>query len=115
MTPSNEYQKFTREAKAQLVSVFKYDREHDNTPESAVQLLVDAIGKDDAGEILAVMVMCKGTWDSRISRSSREWAEVYCSHDEHELSEIPGLYYCDEIHPAHMEQLVRAYRRLYPV
>ena len=29
MTPSIEYQKFTREAKAQLVSVFKYDREHD--------------------------------------------------------------------------------------
>ncbi len=115
MTPSNEYQKFTREAKAQLVSVFKYDREHDNTPESAVQLLVDAIGKDNAGEILAVMVMCKGTWDSRISWSSHEWAEVYCSHDEQELHEIPGLYYCDEIHPAHMEQLVRAYRRLYPV
>ena len=115
MTPSTEYVRFTREAKAQLVSLYRYDTEHDNTPESTVQLLVDAIGKDDAGEILAVMIICKGTWDGRISRSNREWAEVYSSHDASELSAVRGLYYCDEIHPAHMDQLVSAYRRLYPV
>ena len=115
MTPSSEYKRFSREAKAQLVSVFKYDREHNSTPESAVQLLVDAIGRDDAGEILAVMVMCKGSWDCRISRSSREWAEAYSLFDEDDLNAVRGLYYCDEIHPAHMEQLVSAFRRLYPV
>lgn len=115
MFPSEEYQADIRKAREHLVSVYKYDCEHYNTPESTVALLVDEIGKDWAGEILAVMVLEKGRFDGRISRSSREWAEAYSLFDEDEIGCIHGCWYCDEIHPAHMEQLVSAFRKLYPV
>lgn len=110
-TPSLEYRRFCREAKAQLIAAHRWSREHGNTPEETVQILTDAIGRESAAEIIAVMVLCRGEWDARISDSSRAWAAETCSCEPDELNLIPGLYYCDEIHPAHMEQIVWAIRR----
>ena len=110
-TPSAEYRKFIREAKTQLIDAHRYSRDHGNTPTETAQLLTDAIGAENAAEIVAVMVLCKGEWDARISPGSRRWARETAQHDEAELAQISGLYYCDEIHPAHMEQIVSAFRR----
>lgn len=110
-TPSLEYRRFCREAKAQLIAAHRWSREHDNTPETTVEILTDSIGKESAAEIVAVMVLCRGDWDARISSDSRAWAAETCSHEVKELDQIAGLYYCDEIHPTHMEQIVWAMRR----
>ena len=109
--PSAEYRRFCREAREQLITAHRWSREHDNTPEATVQLLTDAIGKENAAEIVAVMILCRGEWDKRITDDSRAWAAEVCSHEPGELYQIPGLYYCDEIHPTHMEQIVWAIRR----
>lgn len=111
-TPSSEYIQFTREAKAALISAYHYSRDHNDTPAETADILTDAIGVENAAEIVAVMVLCKGEWDARISHSSRRWARATAEHDEAELAQIPGLYYCDEIHPAHMEQIVSAFRSI---
>jgi len=110
-TPSAEYRKFTREAKAQLIEAYRYSRDHGNTPAETAQLLIDAIGAESAAEIVAVMVLCKGEWDARICPRNREWARETAEHDEAELAQIPGLYYCDEIHPANMDLLANVFRR----
>lgn len=110
-TPSLEYRRFCREARTQLIAAHRWSREHDNTPEATVEILTDAVGKENAAEIVAVMVLCRGEWDARISSDSRAWAARICSHELEELNQIPGLYYCDEIHPTHMEQIVWAMRR----
>lgn len=110
-TPSREYMQFTREAKAQLISAYRYGRENNDTPAETADILSDVIGAENAAEIVAVMVLCKGEWDARISPGSRKWARETAQHDEAELAQIPGLYYCDEIHPTHLEQIVSVFRR----
>ena len=104
--PSLEYRRFCIAAKEQLIAAHRWSRTHDNTPKETVQILEDAIGRENAAEIVAVMVLCRGDWDARISSESRAWAARTCSHEPEELDQIPGLYYCDEIHPTHMEQIV---------
>ena len=110
-TPSTEYRKFTREAKTQLVSAYRYSLDHGNSPAETADILTDAIGAENAAEIVAVMVLCKGEWDARICPRNREWARETAQHDPAELAQIPGLYYCDEIHPAHMDALASVFRR----
>ena len=112
MSYTAEYRRFIREAKDQLVSAYQYSRDHGNTPEDTAAILIDAIGRENAAEIVAVMVLSKGTWDARISRASREWAAEMCSHSESELNAMTGVYYCDAIHPAHMDQIVSVFRRM---
>lgn len=109
--PSREYMQFTREAKAQLISAYRYSQDHNNTPTETADILTDAIGAENAAEIVAVMVLCKGEWDARICPRNREWARETAQHDEAELAQIPGLYYCDEIHPANMDLLASVFRR----
>lgn len=112
MSYTAEYKRFIREAKDQLVSAYQYSRDHGNTPEDTAAILIDAIGRENAAEIVAVMVLSKGTWDARISRASREWAAETCSHSESELNAMTGVYYCDAIHPTHMDQIVSVLRRM---
>lgn len=110
MTVSREYRSFFRSAKETLIGCHRYSREHNNTPKETVELLIDAIGEENAGEIVAALILCKGSWDERISRGSRIWAAETCSHSSEDLNTVPGLYYCDEIHPTHMEQIAQALR-----
>lgn len=112
MTVTREYRRFVREAKDQLVSAYQYSRAHGNTPEDTAALLIDAIGPENAAEIVAVMVLSKGTWDARISSQSREWAAETCSYTSDELNAAQGIYYCDAVHPAHMDQIVSVFRRM---
>ena len=110
-TPSREYIRFTAQGKKALVDDYRYCLDHGFTPAQTADLLIDEMGAENAAEIVAVMVLCKGKWDARISPRNREWARETAQHDEAELYQIPGLYYCDEIHPAHMDQIACAIRR----
>ena len=111
MNISREYRQFFRSAKETLIDCHQYSRRHNNTPSETVDLLTDAIGRENAAEIVAALILCKGTWDERISKASRSWATETCSYSGADLNAVPGFYYCDEIHPAHMEQIAQIFRR----
>ena len=110
MTVSREYRIFTRTASEQLVSAYKWSRDHGNTPEETADILTDAIGKDSAAEIIAACILRIGDWDQRISPANREWAVRSCERTSKELDQIAGFYYPYEIHPAHMDQIADVFR-----
>lgn len=77
-------------------------------PAATVAALVEAIGYENAAEIVAMMVICKGEWDGRIDNRRRAWAADIVTANADELRDVLGLYYSDSIHPAHMDQIARA-------
>ena len=77
-------------------------------PAETVADLVGAIGYENAAEIVAIMVIAKGTWDERISAKVRAWAGDLVTITPDEIHDVLGLYYSDSIHPVHMDQLARA-------
>ena len=90
-----------RELKSGLIDFF--DETRDKTPKDTIDLLVDCYGIDAAKWIIAIMVNAKGRFDRRISERVYDWAEPLAP-DEDTLMKN-GIYYCDEIHPVHMNQL----------
>lgn len=78
------------------------------SPAETVADLVEAIGYENAAEIVAIMVIAKGTWDERISAKVRAWAGDLVTITPDEIHDVLGLYYSDSIHPVHMDQLARA-------
>lgn len=83
-------------------------------PAATVDDLVNAIGYENAAEIVAIMVIAKGTWDERISSKARAWAADLVTMTAAELRDVLGLYYSDSIHPAHMDQIARAMMKYTP-
>jgi hypothetical protein len=78
-------------------------------PAEAAAALIKAIGYEAAAETVAVMIVAKGTYDGRVSDRSRAWAAGITSETFDSLREA-YIFYCDEIHPAHMEQIAEAMR-----
>ncbi len=72
-------------------------------PANTVNALIASIGYNAAAEIIAVMVNAKGIWDQRISQKARAWAAEIAA----DALGSDFIYYCDEIHPAHMDQIAR--------
>lgn len=99
--------------KARRTLIDTYTANRNETPEKTVSILVDSIGYDTAVEIVAAMVIAKGEWDARISRRCREWAAQHCDVDQKSLA-YSSIYYCDEIHPAHMDQICTAMMEYQP-
>ena len=83
---------------------------HDNAgkPSETVAALVERLGHEDAAEIVAMMVICKGEWDERISNRRRAWAADLVTINADEIRDALGLYYADSIHPAHLDQIAAA-------
>lgn len=108
--PSKEYERFIRKARLQLIDDYLYVRELGGKPKETVDLLIDDLGLSNAQEIIAAMVLIHGEWDLRISVDSLKWAKENCSYSAHELT-FPGCYYCDDIHPAHMDQIVQEIKK----
>lgn len=78
------------------------DSHRENTrPADTVAALVSLIEEDNARRIIAAMVNVKGAWDQRISPRVRAWAAETAP----EFIGSDWLYYADEIHPAHMDQI----------
>lgn len=82
-------------------------RQNNDTPAATVAALIDAIGYDAAAEIIAAMVNAKGDWDARISRTNRAWAAEQNAPARETLDDM-CVWYCDEIHPAHMDEIATA-------
>lgn len=78
------------------------------SPAETVADLVEAIGYENAAEIVALMVIAKGTWDERITSKVRAWAADLVTLTADEIRDALGLYYSDSIHPAHLDQIARA-------
>lgn len=98
-----------REDMKTLVEV--YDETREMTPEDTVKRLVERLNEEKAKDIIAIMVVAKGEWDQRISRASYAWAvERVCPHTREELM-AAGIFYCDDIHPAHMGQIADVCRK----
>lgn len=93
-----------------LIRIYRQSRNEDATPADTVKKLIDELGKDAAAEIVAAMVVAKGEWDGRISDRNRAWAKGCFPYSRDDLA-ASGVYYCDEIHPAHMEQITDALRK----
>ena len=80
--------------------------------DETVAALVEKLGYEDAREIVAAMVNAKGDWDQRISDRNRAWA-ADLAQDRDTLA-AAYIYYCDDIHPAHMDQIADAMRKFQP-
>ena len=93
-----------RELKQGLIDF--YDETYSGTPDDTVDLLIDCYGLDAAKYIVAVMINADGRFDRRISDRVFDWAESIAP-DEETLRKS-GIYYCDRIHPAHMNQIAEA-------
>ena len=78
------------------------------SPAVTVSDLVEAISYENAAEIVAMMVICKGEWDERISNRRRAWAADLVTLTADEIRDTLGLYYSDSIHPAHLDQIAAA-------
>lgn len=97
-----ERKKEIRNNRAALIEAHK----NSNNPNDAVNALIASIGYDAAVEIVAIMISVKGIWDQRISIKNRAWAaEIAANSLGNDF-----VFYCDEIHPAHMEQIATAMR-----
>lgn len=103
------YRDFACSAQEKLVNAYRDPLA--KTPADAAALLVDQIGKDSACEIVSMMIVAKGKWDARISNVNREWADGVLNHDSDDLA-VACIFYCDEIHPAHMDQIADAIREM---
>ena len=77
-------------------------------PNVTVSDLVEALGYENAAEIVAMMIRTKGEWDERISSKARAWAAELVTLNADELRETLGIYYADAIHPVHLDQIARA-------
>lgn len=84
-------------------------RKNHTTPGESVAELIEKIGYENAVEIVAAMVNAKGEWDGRISRANREWATSQNAPDRNALDDM-CVWYCDEIHPANMNEIASAMR-----
>lgn len=115
----------TEEARAEFRAIRKtYAAERDAlvtmhekgfSPVVTVSDLVEAIGYENAAEIIAVMVIAKGEWDHRVSAKARTWAADLVTLTRDEIADVLGLYYSDSIHPAHLDQIARAMAAYTPV
>lgn len=93
-----------------LIDTHLYVRGTTNRAADTAELLIDKVGLEYANQIVALMVYCKGDWDKRISRANRVWADE----TEPLADEIATgclLFYCDEIHPSHMDMIADHLRR----
>ena len=86
-------------------------REISNRPSTACALLIDRAGFEDAKQIVALMIFCKGGWDTRISDRNREWADEIEPFAE-EIATEAMLFYPAEIHPAHLDMIADYLRKL---
>ncbi|MBR5291726.1 MAG: DUF3849 domain-containing protein [Clostridia bacterium] len=94
-----------------LVDIHAEIRSTSNKPSDTAALLVDRLGKASAHEIVAIAVHLKGQFDGRISAANRRWAdEIYPFADE--LDKQCLIYYPSEIHPAHLDMIADAMRKL---
>ena len=108
----------TEEARTEYRTIRKtYDAERDalvechrnaSKPAETVAALVGRIGYENAAEIVAMMIICKGEWDERISNRRRAWAAEIVTATADELRDVLDLYYPDSIHPAHLDQIAAA-------
>ena len=90
--------------RAELIDAHRYVRGTTNTPRDTAEILIDRVGLEDAVWIVAMMIGCRGSWDARISRTNRGWAEdiePFCD----EIAAGCMLFYCDEVHPCHMDAI----------
>ena len=108
MIPSREYRKILNENRETLISCYHRSRSNLDRPDEPVDLLIDSIGIEKAAEIVSAMILKKGKWDARISPVNRNWASEVCDFTDEELV---GFWYCDEIHPAHFDQIADCLRR----
>ena len=58
------------------------------SPAETVADLVEAIGYENSAEIIAVMVIAKGTWDERISAKARTWAADLVTLTRDEIADV---------------------------
>lgn len=77
-------------------------------PADTVEALAARLGHENAAEIVALMVIVKGDHDERISRKARTWAAELVAMTREDVVEILGLFYCDDIHPVHLDQIARS-------
>lgn len=90
------------------------DTHKENTSAAAtVAALVDRLGLETAREIIAVMVVSKSEWDERITKKARTWAAEQTEETRDGLA-ARYVYYCDDIHPVHMDQIARAMMEYQP-
>lgn len=95
----------------QLVEIHLDTRAASDKPSDTAALLADRLGFYGAAEAVALAIHCKGNWDGRISDRNRRWAdEVLPLGDE--ICRDAEIYYPSEIHPAHLDMIADAMRKM---
>ena len=79
--------------------------QNSNNPHDTARQFIRSVGAETASQCVAAMVR-RLTWDGRISRAAREWAEGVNLSDE--WAQRVGEVYSDRIHAAHLSQIAEA-------
>lgn len=88
-----------------LASAYEAARENGGNQDTTACKFIEAIGPEEAAQCVAAMV-CRASWDGRISQAAKEWASSVALSDEW-ARHIEDTY-CDAIHPAHLSQIAEA-------
>lgn len=110
MTFTRSERQHFKALRQELINAHLYVRSATNRATDTVALLVDRVGPEDAKRIVALMISCKGDWDARISRANRKWAEEIEPFAD-EIATACMLFYCDDIHPSHMDMIADCLRK----
>lgn len=78
-----------------------------SSPAVTVTLFIEAVGPEAASVTVASLVNQRGTFDGRISSSTRQWAASIDGALDEDAAQEMGIYTAS-IHPAHLEQIARS-------
>ena len=81
-----------------------------NNPQDVIDEFVDAVGYENATNVIANLVNARAEWDGRISPRNKEWASNLANIDRDVIIRM-GCYADDAIHSAHLDQLCDYMRR----
>lgn len=93
-----------------LKKIYGVSRMTHNDPEKTIEEFVDAVGYENATNVIANLVNARAEWDGRISPRNKEWASNLANIDRDVIIRM-GCYADDVIHSAHLDQLCDYMRR----
>lgn len=93
-----------------LEKLYGVSRMTHNNPQKVIDEFVDAVGYENAKNVIANLVNARAKWDGRISPRNKEWASNIANIDRDVIIRM-GCYADDEIHSAHLDQLCDYMRR----
>lgn len=97
-----------RDGWARVVEIYNSNRDDTNRPDDAMSLMLNEFGYDKTREIFATIAKIK-QHDGRIYGANREFMDETPTNPE--IGYMSRIGHLDDIHPAHINQLIGELRK----